>query len=84
MAGRVGEHPPSLRALLLRLPCSQQQQRCLRKVEVIHLEVEVRLLRLLLSWPARGAIPLHALEPEEEAVRPSQPGELVPGAVNER
>jgi hypothetical protein len=81
----VRKHPPTLAVWLISgLSGSKPQQRCLRKVEVVHLEVEMRLLRLLLPGPLRRSIPLHTLEAQEEAARAGQSCKVVPGDIHRR
>jgi len=66
----VGEHPPATAVgLILGLACTVAEQRSLREVEVIDLEVGVGLLRLFLSGPLRRSVRRHTLKPQEEAVR---------------
>jgi len=67
MSRRVRQHPPAARRLVIGLGGTAQQQRRLRLVEVVHLEVEVSLLRLLLAGPARALVAVHTLEAEEES-----------------
>ena len=77
----VREDSPPFARLLIGLACSRAEQSSLGKVQVIHLKVEVRLLRLLLSRPPGRSMALDTLEAEEEAVGAAQTREVVPRAV---
>lgn len=79
MTGRVCEHPPPrVVRLLLRLACAVSQQGSLGEVEVVDLEVEVGLLRLLLSWPCRCPVVRHALKPRKKPSGPRKPAKSSP------
>lgn len=85
VAGRVRKHPKRVTAWLLRrLAGPHLQQRGLRQVEVVHLEVKVRPVGILLSWPLRPVVVRHPLEPKDQTIEASQTRKVVVRAVHVR
>ncbi len=85
MAGRVRKHPKRVTAWLLRrLAGPHLQQRGLRQVEVVHLEVKVRPVGILLPWPLRPVVVRHPLEPKDQTIEASQTRKVVVRAVHVR
>lgn len=84
MPSRVREHtPPVVAGLLRRLRRSSLQQSGLGQVEIVHLEVQVGLLRLALSRPVWRTVVHDSLEPHEEPGGTPQAREVTVRAVGE-
>jgi hypothetical protein len=67
MARRIQQNSPLLgRRLYLGQPGAQGQHRFLRRVEVVHGEIEVHLLRWLTGWPLRRAMIVDSVHGEQD------------------
>ena len=68
MACRVEEHPERGPRLVVMLGCAQPEDGRFRRVEIVDVDIDVHLLRHLLTRPTRCREPVHFLEADGVAV----------------
>ncbi len=78
MAGRVQQHaPPPATRLVIWRRCTETQRQFLRRIEVGHAEVQVKLLWHVLVRPLRGTVSVDSLKAQVGAGASSEADEVV-------